>query len=108
MKLQTKTGPDGETFAISSGNIFADLDLPDADLCLRKAELLGQILRLIRSNNLTRAAVAKRASLSEPQMANLFGARLDNFSEEQLVAIFSSLEHGRVPSAVSSHAAARV
>ncbi|MEP7353055.1 MAG: XRE family transcriptional regulator [Acidobacteriota bacterium] len=45
---------------ISSGNVFADLGLPDADEHLIKAGLVSKIDRIIRKLQLTQIAAAKR------------------------------------------------
>ena len=54
-----------------SGNVFADLDLPDADAHLLKAALVSCIDDIIRKRGTTRAEAARAFSLSRPELSRL-------------------------------------
>jgi predicted XRE-type DNA-binding protein len=90
-----KTGAVSESppaFTESSGNVFADLDLPDADELLAKSELVHQITGLIRSRRLTQKAAAAVLGTTQPIVSDLIRRRLDRFSLERLFAFLNRLD----------------
>lgn len=91
MKLKTETGPDGEIFTISSGNVFADLGLPNPEECLLKAQLASQIDDLIKSRKLTQSAAAKLAGISQPKISDILRGQLTGYSVERLLTIINCL-----------------
>ena len=50
----------------SSGNVFADLGIPNPDLALAKAELVGRIRALIAQRKLTQSGAAAILGLAPP------------------------------------------
>lgn len=79
------------TVEASSGNVFADLGLPDADELLAKAELAITIRRLIESRGLTQAAAARLLGTTQPKISDLFRGRLNGFSMERLYRFLNAL-----------------
>lgn len=75
----------------SSGNVFADLDLPDADERLAKAELAHQIGAIIRERGLTRRAAARALGIDQPKVSALLSGRLSGFSLERLAHFLTLL-----------------
>jgi len=55
----------------SSGNVFADLGLPNADELLAKAELVQQIGGVIAQRHLTQAQAAKALGTTQPKVSDL-------------------------------------
>jgi len=53
-------------FEVGSGNIFADLGLPDAEELLLKSQIVVQLHRLIKARKLTQIAAAKRIGIGQP------------------------------------------
>ena len=53
----------------SSGNVFADLSLPDADKLQIKSGLTVEIAKAIRERGLTQAEAAKRMGLTQPKVS---------------------------------------
>ena len=78
---------------VSSGNVFADLGLEDAEELLLKAELIVRIAQLIKKKRLTQAEVAKRAGLDQPKISRLLSGHLSGFSIDRLFAILNRLGH---------------
>ncbi len=72
-----------------SGNVFADIGLPDADELLVKAELAHRIGVLI--DGLTQAAAAKRLGIDQPKVSRLLRGDLYGFSTEQLMRFLNDL-----------------
>jgi predicted XRE-type DNA-binding protein len=69
----------------SSGNVFADLGLPDAEQRLAKAELARQVASLIRERRYTQPAAARKLGIDQPKVSTLLAGRLVGFSLDQLV-----------------------
>jgi predicted XRE-type DNA-binding protein len=79
-------------FTVSSGNVFADLGLPDADELLAKSELVHQITGLIGSRKLTQKAAAAVLGTTQPIVSDLIRRRLDRFSLERLFGFLNRLD----------------
>ena len=77
----------------SSGNVFADLDLPDAAEMSLKAGLAIQIVRAMRARDLTQAQTAELVGLKQPDLSNIARARLDGISVERLFMVLNRLGH---------------
>ncbi|MBX9788082.1 MAG: helix-turn-helix domain-containing protein [Pirellulales bacterium] len=75
----------------SCGNVFADLDLPDADELLAKSELALRIYRIIKRRRLTQATAGKLLGISQPKVSALLNGRLDGFSTDRLFRFLNKL-----------------
>lgn len=75
----------------SSGNVFADLGLPDADKLLIKSELTIEITKAIRAHGLTQAEAAHRMRLTQPKVSSLLRGEFSNFSERKLMDCLNRL-----------------
>ena len=75
-----------------SGNVFADLGLPDAETRLAKALLVRVIQRYIEEHGLTQRQAADRMGLAQPDVSNLLRGRLANFSMERLELCLKRLD----------------
>jgi predicted XRE-type DNA-binding protein len=84
-----------------SGNVFADLGLPDADDRFAKAELAHEIWALIRSARLTQAQAARRLGVDQPKVSALLRGRLKDFSIERLLRFPNRPPSPRDASAIS-------
>ena len=72
-------------YTVSSGNVFADLGLPNPEELLAKAELANKITVLIRKRGLTQAEAAKLLGVDQPKISSLIRGRLTGFSIERLI-----------------------
>ena len=77
----------------SSGNVFADLGLPDAEERLLKAEITSQIAQLIRKKGWTQSQAAERMNLDQPKVSRLLRGDLSGFSVDRLFSILNRLGH---------------
>lgn len=75
----------------SSGNVFADLGLPDPDERLAKADLAIAIGREIDSRGLTQAEAAELLGVAQPDVSNLVRGRLSGYSIERLTRLLNAL-----------------
>ena len=78
-------------YLISSGNVFADLGLPDPEERLAKAELALQINRLIKQHKLTQIEAAKLLNIDQPKISALNQGKLAGFSIERLFKFLNLL-----------------
>lgn len=74
-----------------SGNVFADLELPDADEMLAKAELSRQILSIITKRQLTQTQAAEILGIDQPKVSALMRGRIKGFSMERLFHFLNAL-----------------
>jgi predicted XRE-type DNA-binding protein len=75
----------------SSGNVFADLDLPDADDLLAKANLALHIRRIIEARKLTQKRAAELMGLDQPKVSSIVNGRLEGFSTDRLMRFLNQL-----------------
>jgi predicted XRE-type DNA-binding protein len=75
----------------SSGNVFADLGIENAEEYLAKSELAALILRIVQRRRLTQAATAKLLGITQPKVSALLNGRLDGFSTERLFRFLTKL-----------------
>ena len=68
----------------SSGNVFADLGLPNPEERLAKAGLARQIGVVIRAHGLTQMAAAAAMGIDQPEVSAVLSGRLAGFSLERL------------------------
>lgn len=75
----------------SSGNVFADLEVPDAGEALAKAELAGLICALLSERKLTQARAAAVLGIDQPRVSDLLRGKLDGFSTDRLFRFLNAL-----------------
>jgi predicted XRE-type DNA-binding protein len=75
----------------SSGNVFADIGVPDAGEHLAKADLVIGIAALIRSKGLSQTAAAKRIGIAQPDVSRLMRGHFDGFSYDRLFEVLNAL-----------------
>jgi len=81
-----------ETWEAGSTNVFADLDMPDADEKLAKAELTLKINQIIKDKGLTQKEAAKLLGVDQSKISLLHRGRLLDFSIERLVRYLTLLD----------------
>ena len=79
------------TITRSSGNIFADMGLADADDLLAKANLALHIRRTIEVRKLTQAQAAILLGIDQPKVSSIINGRLDGFSTDRLMRFLNDL-----------------
>jgi phage-related protein/predicted XRE-type DNA-binding protein len=74
-----------------SGNVFADLDIPEAEEYFAKSKLAVQIFKVIHRRRLTQAAAGKVLGISQPKVSALLNGQLDGFSTDRLFRYLTAL-----------------
>lgn len=80
-----------DTWEEGSTNVFADLNMSDADEKLAKAELALKINQLLKKRNLKQAQAAKLLGIDQSKISLLNRGRLSAFSIERLVRFLTLL-----------------
>jgi len=76
----------------SSGNVFADLNLPNAEEKLTKVRLSVVVNKIIENRGLTQTT-ARLLGITQPKVSALLNYKLEGFSVERLMHFVTSLEH---------------
>ena len=74
-----------------SGNVFADLGLPNPEQELMKARLTLQIARVIKDRGLTQTEAAKILGIQQPHVSALARNRAGSFSIGRLMEFLTAL-----------------
>ena len=76
----------------SSGNVFADLGLPNADEHMLKAQIVVQLRRHIEERKLTQTKAAKLIGMAQPDLSNVLHGRFKGYSVERLMRLLTSFD----------------
>jgi predicted XRE-type DNA-binding protein len=76
----------------SSGNVFADLGLPNAEEKQTKVRLAVAINEIIGRQQLSQVAAARRLNVNQPKVSALLNYQLQGFSVERLMRFLTALD----------------
>jgi len=82
---------DGIEVQRSSGNVYADLGLPDAERLKIKTGLVVEIRKAMRRLGLTQQEAAKRMGITQPKVSDMMRGDLSNLSERKLMDCLNRL-----------------
>lgn len=82
---------DGVEVQRSSGNVFADLGLPDADKLKIKTGLVIEIRRAMQRLGLTQQEAARRMGITQPKVSDMMRGDFSNLSERKLMDCLNRL-----------------
>ncbi len=77
---------------IGSGNIFADLGLPDAGPRFLKVQIVSELYRLTNQRKLTQARAGKLMGISQPEVSRMFKGNFREYSIERLMEFLTSFD----------------
>lgn len=77
----------------SSGNVFADLGLPNPEEYLVKAALALALARTIRERGLSQEQAGDILGLAQPKVSDLMRGRLDKFTIDRLLRYLCKLDY---------------
>jgi len=75
-----------------SRNIFADLNLPDAETHFLKAQIVSEIHRLTKERKLTQVQTGKRIGISQPEVSRMFKGQFREDSIDRLVEFLTAFD----------------
>ena len=79
-------------FTKGSGNVFADLDLPNAQEHLAKARLAYRIECLIQEAGMTQTEAATKMGLTQPNVSDIVRGKLKGFTLDRLLQCLNALD----------------
>ena len=82
---------EGIEIETSSGNVFADLGLPDAEKLKIKSGLVIEITRAVRRLGLTQEGAGRRMGIPQPKVSGMMRGDFANLSERKLMACLNRL-----------------
>jgi predicted XRE-type DNA-binding protein len=82
-----------ERIVPSSGNVFADIGLPDAEELDTKVRLGAALCRIVRQRGLTQSQVGTVLGINQPKVSALLNYKLEGFSIERLMRFLVALGH---------------
>lgn len=82
---------DGIEVEISSGNVFADVGLADADKLKIKSGLVIEITKAVRKLALSQEEAGRRMGLPQPKLSGLLRGDFSNVSERKLMDCLNRL-----------------
>ena len=74
-----------------SGNVFADLGLPNPEQRLVKAGLVLQVHNVIEARGLTQVEVASITGVAQPKISELLRGKSQGFSTDRLLRMLNKL-----------------
>jgi predicted XRE-type DNA-binding protein len=75
-----------------SGNVFADLGLPNPEERLLKANIVSELRRLIKERGLTQVKAAKLIGIHQPDLSLLLRGDFNDYSVERLMKMLTVFE----------------
>ena len=82
---------DGIEVEMGSGNVFADLGLPDAEKLKIKSGLVIEITKAVRKLGLTQEEAARRMGITQPKVSGMLRGDFSNLSERKLMDCLNRL-----------------
>ncbi len=79
---------------IGSGNIFADLGLPDAETHFLKAKIVAEIYRITNERGFTRAQAGRLMGIGQPEVSRMFKGAFREYSITRLKRMLKALDAG--------------
>jgi predicted XRE-type DNA-binding protein len=89
---RVKSRPDQPIrFEQGSGNVFADLGIPNPELALAKAGLVQRIRELISARKLTQSEAAEILGIDQPKVSALVRGRVEGYTLDRLFRFLNAL-----------------
>jgi predicted XRE-type DNA-binding protein len=79
---------------LGSGNVFADLGLPNPEEELLKAKLVSKIADVIEKRQMTQAQAGEVMGLAQPKVSELCNGRTETYSIERLYRFLTRIGVG--------------
>ena len=75
-----------------SGNVFADLGLPDADELLARAKLGVHVYELLKDRGLKQREIAVLLGVKQPEVSHLMNGHFNRFTTDKLLEFLRRLD----------------
>lgn len=77
-----------------SGNVFADIGVPDPELAQAKAGICHKIYATIRDRGLTQIQAAKLMGVDQPKVSEITRGRVRSYTIDRLLGYLGKLGYG--------------
>ncbi|MEG4938654.1 XRE family transcriptional regulator [Microcoleus sp. F4-D5] len=79
-------------FEESSGNVFADLGLKDAEELFMRGKIGIQVIRILKQRNLKQREVSQLLGISQPEVSHLMNGEFQRLGEGKLLLFLKRLD----------------
>jgi predicted XRE-type DNA-binding protein len=79
-------------FEESSGNVFADIGLADADELFARGKIGIQVIRILKQRNLKRHEISQLLGIPQSKVSHLMNGEFQQFSEDKLLIFLNRLD----------------
>jgi predicted XRE-type DNA-binding protein len=79
-------------FEESSGNVFADLGLDDADEMFMRGKIGIQVVKLVKERSLKQREISELLGIAQPEVSHLMKGEFQRFSEGKLLIFLKRLD----------------
>ncbi len=76
---------------MSSGNVYADIGVPDAEEMLLKAQLASRIADMIQGKGLTQSQAAELLGIPQPKLSLMLRGQFRGISEAKMLECLARL-----------------
>ena len=91
-------------FEESSGNVFADLEMEDAEELFARAQIGFHVATLIKNRNLKQKEAANLLNIAQPDVSHLMNGHFSRFTTDKLLDFLRRLDQ-KVTIEISPHRA---
>lgn len=86
-----RRGPDDDSIEAVERKCFLDIGFPphEAQNLRVRADLMVELIRIVRSRKVTQAAASKLFGVNQPRVSNLVTGKIDRFSIDPLVEMLA-------------------
>jgi predicted XRE-type DNA-binding protein len=89
-------------FEESSGNVFADLGLKDADQLMARAQIGYHVFKILEEKDLKQREIADVLGIAQPDVSHLMNGHFSRFTTDKLLDFLKRLDR-KVTIEVSRH-----
>lgn len=79
-------------FEEGSGNVFADLELPDADELFTRSQIGFYIFKILKDKNLKQREIAALLGIAQPDVSHLMNGHFSRFTTDKLLDFLKRLD----------------
>jgi predicted XRE-type DNA-binding protein len=89
-------------FEEGSGNVFADLELEEADELLARAKIGFHVHKILEEKKLTQREIAPLLGIKQPEVSHLMNGHFSRFTTDKLLDFLKRLDR-KVTIRISQH-----
>jgi predicted XRE-type DNA-binding protein len=102
MSKTRDNGHEGIKHEKGTGNVFADLGLPDADDRLARSKLGFHVYKLLADRQLTQQEIGALLGIRQPEVSHLMNGHFNRFTTDKLLDFLKRLDR-KVTIQISPH-----